>query len=215
MLTHAEIWSAIDRLATENGYSPSGLARKAGLDPTTFNRSKRISADGKPRWPSTESISKILGVTKVTMTDFATLSSGDKKSAKRGYSIPMLGFAQAGRAGYFDEDGVPQASAGWDQINIPTKDGKEDRDIYALEVHGDSMQPLYREGDIVVVSPHAAIRKGDRVVVRLRSGEVMIKELVRKSMEKYELRSLNKAHDDMTLKANEISFVARVQWVSQ
>lgn len=78
MLSHAQIWFAIDRLAVEKGYSTSGLARRAGLDPTTFNKSKRFSADGKERWPSTESIAKILTI---TGTDFVTFAgyavSGD------------------------------------------------------------------------------------------------------------------------------------------
>lgn len=70
MFTHSEIWNAVDKLAQDNGYSPSGLAKKAGLDPTTFNKSKRVSPDGKPRWPSTESISKILTVTNTKLSDF-------------------------------------------------------------------------------------------------------------------------------------------------
>ena len=60
MMRHADIWQAIDRLAADHGLSPSGLARRAGLDPTTFNKSKRLARDGRPRWPSTESLSKIL-----------------------------------------------------------------------------------------------------------------------------------------------------------
>jgi orotate phosphoribosyltransferase len=77
MLTHEQIWTAIDRLASTNGYSPSGLAKHAGLDPTSFNKSKRMSPDGKPRWPSTESISKILNVTDVTMQNFISLIDND------------------------------------------------------------------------------------------------------------------------------------------
>lgn len=73
MLTHEKIWIAIDRLAKNHGYSASGLAKQAGLDPTAFNKSKRHSPDGKPRWPSTESISKILNVTGVKMNDFIKL----------------------------------------------------------------------------------------------------------------------------------------------
>ena len=73
MLTHSQIWQAIDTLASKHGYSPSGLARHAGLDPTSFNKSKRHSPDGKPRWPSTESISKILNVTEETMQSFTSL----------------------------------------------------------------------------------------------------------------------------------------------
>ena len=47
MLTHAQIWTALDRLAARAGLSASGLAKKAGLDPTTFNKSKRITPDGR------------------------------------------------------------------------------------------------------------------------------------------------------------------------
>lgn len=73
MFNHEEIWSGIDRLAEAHGYSASGLARKAGLDPTSFNKSKRVSPDGKPRWPSTESLSKVLAATDKTMSDFFAL----------------------------------------------------------------------------------------------------------------------------------------------
>jgi orotate phosphoribosyltransferase len=77
MLTHAQIWQALDRLATSQGYSPSGLAKQAGLDPTSFNKSKRISPDGKPRWLSTESLSKVLAVTGCTISDFMALVDQD------------------------------------------------------------------------------------------------------------------------------------------
>src|SRR4029434_9445047 len=67
MLTHNQIWTAIDRLAARAKLTPSGLARKAGLDPTTFNKSKRVTPEGRPRWPSTESIAKSLQATGVTI----------------------------------------------------------------------------------------------------------------------------------------------------
>ena len=72
MFTHAQIWQGLDELANARGYSPSGLAKLAGLDPTSFNKSKRVSPDGKPRWPSTESLSKVLSVTDTTMSEFVT-----------------------------------------------------------------------------------------------------------------------------------------------
>lgn len=73
MLTHEQIWCALDRLATTFGYSPSGLAKQSGLDATSFNKSKRHGPDGKPRWPSTESISRVLAATGATMSDFISL----------------------------------------------------------------------------------------------------------------------------------------------
>ena len=215
MVSHADIWRAIDRMAVTFGYSPSGLAKKAGLDPTTFNKSKRVSNDGKPRWPSTESIAKILHVTGMTMGEFVSLTDADsRKGGKSGRVIPLLGFAQAGREGFFDEDGAP-TGRGWDQVEFPGLHKNGDGAAYALEVSSDSMEPLYRGGDIIVVSPHATPRKGDRVVVRTRKGEVMVKELARKSSTRVELKSLNEDHDDLSLSSREVSWMARIIWVSQ
>lgn len=73
MFNHNEIWAAIDCLAKENNCSTSGLAKKAGLDPTSFNKSKRFSKEGKPSWPSTETISKILFATNTQMIDFINM----------------------------------------------------------------------------------------------------------------------------------------------
>jgi phage repressor protein C with HTH and peptisase S24 domain len=215
MFTHADIWRALDRLAVTFGYSPSGLARKAGLDPTTFNKSKRVSGDGKPRWPSTESIAKVLAVTGMTMSEFFTLSDEHATAPKKaGHVIPLLGFAQAGRAGFFDEDGCPTGT-GWDHVTFPAFAADDDGAIYALEVSGDSMNPLYRDGDVIVVSCHAPLRRGDRVVARLKSGEVMLKELTRQTAARVELKSLNPAHDDLSLTPEDLSWLARIIWVSQ
>ena len=60
MLSHETIWSAIDTLAERHQLTPSALAKRAGLDPTSFNKSKRFGPDGRKRWPSTESVSKVL-----------------------------------------------------------------------------------------------------------------------------------------------------------
>ena len=76
-MRHDDIWRAIDALAAEHGLSASGLARKAGLDPTAFNPSKRIGADGRNRWPSTESVSKVLTATGTAIEAFATLGERD------------------------------------------------------------------------------------------------------------------------------------------
>lgn len=211
MYSHTDIWHAIDRLATTFGYSASGLARKAGLDPTTFNKSKRYSADGKPRWPSTESIAKILAVTGVTMSELFSLTDADSP-CQTAATVPLLGLAQAGRQGYFDEDGHP-AGTGWDQIALPSAAG--DRSLFALEISGQSMEPLYRQGDIVVVSPEGTLRQGDRVVVKTDKGEIMIKELKKHSDERVELYSLNPEHDIITLKPENVSWMARIVWVSQ
>lgn len=211
MLTHSQIWRAIDRLAQSKGLTPSGLARRAGLDSTTFNRSKRTTREGKPRWPSSESLAKILDATGATLGEFTALVEDRAFGGPAPRTIPLIGFAQAGQAGYFDDAGYP-AGAGWDEIRSPDV---TDPHAYALEVAGDSMQPVYRDGDRLIVSPESSLRRGDRVVVRTRDGEVMVKELLRLSEKRIELRSLNPAHGDRGLEREAVEWVARVVWVSQ
>lgn len=210
MLKHAEVWHAIDRLADKYGLSPSGLARKAGLDPTTFNKSKRITKEGKQRWPSTESLAKVLAATGASLTEFVELveETADGAATRR---VPVIGYAQAGAEGYFDDTGYPTGS-GWDEVVLPRI---EDPHAYALEISGDSMEPVYRDGDVVVVSPDAGIRRGDRIIVKTTRGEVMAKQLARRSARKVELTSLNSSHPDRILDAEEVQWMARIVWASQ
>ena len=209
MLSHSQLWSAIDALAHRFDLSTSGLAKRAGLDPTTFNKSKRVGSDGKQRWPSTESIAKILEATGASLDDFMTLvSSGMQRNVRR---LPLIGLAQAGIGGFFDDGGYP-AGTGWDEVNFPSL---EDNHTYALEVSGESMLPLYRDGDVIIVSPNVAIRRGDRVVVKTTSGEVMAKELKRQTAKTIELRSVNPEHNDRVLTIDSVAWIARIIWASQ
>ena len=209
MLTHAQIWTAIDRLAARAGLSPSGLARRAGLDATTFNKSKRITSDGRARWPSTESVAKSLAATGATLDQFVALISDAARPPAE--AVPLIGFAEAGAGGYFDDGGFP-AGTGWDEIPFPAID---DKHAYALEVSGDSMQPAYRDGTVIVVSPGAPLRRGDRVVLKTRGGEVMAKELKCKAAKSLEVKSLNPEHPERTLAVKDVMWIARIIWASQ
>lgn len=212
MLSHRAIWDGIDALARRHGHSVSALAKLAGLDATAFNVSKRISKDGRERWPSTESISKIL---EATGESFDTFLSGAGAYMQLGEpahrTVPLLGLAQAGTGGFFDSAGYP-AGQGWDEITLPSPG---EGGIYALEVQGDSMEPLYRVGDRIVVSPTEQVRRGDRVVVKTRDGEVMAKILYRQTAKQIELHSINPAYEPRVLDLKDVEWVARIIWASQ
>jgi phage repressor protein C with HTH and peptisase S24 domain len=207
-LTHGQIWTALDRLAARSKLSPSGLAKRSGLDPTTFNKSKRITPDGRARWPSTESIAKALSATSVSVESFVSLIGESNGAAQ---AIPLIGFAEAGASGYFDDAGFP-VGKGWDEIAFP---GVTDERAYALEISGDAMLPAYRDGDVIIVSPAAPVRRGDRVVVKTRSGEIMVKELKRQTAKQIELKSLSADHPERTLTLEDVAWLARVIWASQ
>ncbi|HUU65699.1 MAG TPA: helix-turn-helix transcriptional regulator [Methyloceanibacter sp.] len=210
-LTHARVWSAIDALARRYGLSASGLAKQAGLDPTAFNKSKRVTGEGRPRWPTTESIAKVLSATGASFDDFTALVTAKPRRRNPAQPIPLIGMTQAGGGGFFDDGGFP-VGGGWDQIRFPRVD---DDNAYALEVTGVSMAPLYRDGDVLIVSPNAAPRKGDRVVLRTLDGEVMAKVLVRRTAKMVELASLNPAHANLVFPVERIDWIARIIWASQ
>jgi phage repressor protein C with HTH and peptisase S24 domain len=214
-MRHDDIWRAIDTLAAEHGLSPSGLARRAGLDPTSFNVSKRSTPDGRLRWPSTESLAKLLEATGTRLDNFTALVLGARAMAdgraKGRTRIPLIGLAQAGAEGFFDDGGYP-AGAGWDEVELPST---ADLNAYALSIVGDSMAPVYRPGDAIIVSPAAPVRVGDRVVARAADGAVMAKLLSRRTATRIELTSLNPAFPPLAYAASDILWMHRIIWASQ
>ena len=214
-MKHDDVWRGIDTLAAERGLTASGLAKAAGLDPTAFNLSKRKMEGGRLRGParrrwrrSSRSPASTWAASANSSMAPAPYPSGQRMPARR---IPLIGLAQAGGEGYFDDGGYPVGGS-WDEVGLPEIG---DPHAYALEISGDSMEPVFRDGDLVIVSPAAPIRRGDRVVARTVRGEVMAKQLARRSARRVELRSLNPAHPDYTFDLAEVTWIHRIVWASQ
>ena len=209
-LSHAKIWSTLDDLARREGISVSALARRAGLDATSFNVSKRFGPGEarRPRWPSTESLTRVLEIAGLSLAEFAVLAEdGDRRAP----TIPLLGMAQAGADGFFDDAGLPTGE-GWDQTDLPLPTPS----LFSLEIKGDSMDPLYRQGDKVLVDRERTdVRKGDRVVVRTATGETMAKEIASLTARTVTLNSINPAHEPRVVARKDIDWMARILWVSQ
>ena len=209
-LSHGQIWKAIDGLARREGISASALARRAGLDSTSFNPSKRFGPGDppRPRWPSTESLTRILQATGLSLGEFAALA---QDAPERPSTVPMLGMAQAGLDGFFDDAGLPIGD-GWEQTELP----RTKETLLSLRVTGDSMAPLYREGDRIIVDREASdVRKGDRVVVRTTGGETLAKEVTGLTARAVTLASVNPAYEPRVVARKDIVWMGRILWVSQ
>ena len=211
MYTHTQIWRAIDQIAGQNNLSVSALAKLSGLDATAFNKSKRITPKGRERWPTSESIAKLLRATGTSLEAFAGLVQGSGSAGGYEFCVPLIGLAQAGDGGFFDDAGFP-AGGSWEEIGFP---GVKDENAYALEISGDSMEPVYRDGDIILVSPNSQARRGDRVVAKTRDGEVLAKILQRHTALTVELASFNPAHQTRTFAPQDLEWIARILWASQ
>jgi phage repressor protein C with HTH and peptisase S24 domain len=195
-------------LAARNGLSASGLARRAGLDPTTFNKSKRTSPDGRLRWPSTESIAKILEATNTDLEVFMSLINAELQT-RPSKALPLINLGEIREA--FDAEGRASGEK-WDEIAFPELPIDN---VFAIEVVGDSLTPTYREGDILVCSSSVPVRRGDRVLVRNRQGDMAGGVLRRKTISGADITPFNRGTMEVTFGANDIVFVARILWASQ
>ncbi|MCA3635697.1 MAG: helix-turn-helix transcriptional regulator [Methylobacterium sp.] len=205
MLTHSQIWTAIDTLAQRHGLTPSALAKRAGLDATTFNRSKRQGADGHPRWPSTESIAKILAATGVGVDEFLAIITSEP-----GPSHLPFQFADHLTADAFDDEGRPQG-AGWDRIE-PLQGLRGDS--FAIGLACDRFAPAYKQGDMIIASPSAPRRRGDRVLLLATDGSLTIGELGLETAMQVRLRGLS-GEELPAHKTKDIRLLARILWLSQ
>ena len=213
MFTHDEVWHGIDRLARERGLTASGLARRAGLDPTTFNPSKRVTKQSKPRWPSTESLAKILNATETSLDDFVALMADRPRDAAplTSHRLRCIAMDQAARPELFDEAGFPVGQA-WDEIDFPNL---EDPHAYALEVRGDGFLPTYRDGDLAIVSPTAGIRRRDRIILKTKAGAILAGTLLRRTAQRIEIAPFPTDLEPQVLPVKEVAWQARIVWVSQ
>jgi phage repressor protein C with HTH and peptisase S24 domain len=191
--SHSQIWHAIDTLAQRHGLSPSGLARRAGLDPTTFNKSKRVAA-GKPRWPSTESVAKALTALDVSVDTLFEVC----------HDKPGEGEAEKDKA----DGGV--AGRGFDAAALGLS-----MDTYAVELNSDAYRPLYRKGDRLVISPSAPLRKGHRVVVKTRHGLVLLRRVTGLGATQVRMSTGLRNGCDVLLKRADVAFMHRILFVSQ
>src|SRR3954469_10041823 len=226
MLQHGDVWRGIDRLAAKHGLAASGLAQRAGLDPTAFNPSKRITREGRPRWPSTESVAKILAVTGESFSSFVqltgaagsgtsnyddTIGAGRLAARPAARALPIIALERLSEGECFSNDGQPKGE-GWGRMSFGSIN---DRGAFAIEISGRDLDPIYRDGDVVVVSPTAEIRRGDRVVLQGGDGSVRIRRLGRQDAEGMLLEPVTGDGSGEFIAAADTRWIARILWASQ
>jgi phage repressor protein C with HTH and peptisase S24 domain len=212
MLTHEQIWRGVDRLALRNGLSPSGLAKRAGLDPTTFNKSKRVTQDGKQRWPGTESLSKILEATQTSMADFVALIDEMPASQSRHSDLKLKSIRVSKITDTsFDASGFP-IDGDWEEVEFPAID---DPRAYMVELDRDLAQEFCRPGSILVISPSSSVRRHDRVMAKAKSSEVIFGTVKRKTTQQYTIVETASDDRERILQIRDIAWIARIVWVSQ
>ena len=207
-LTHERLWAAIDAIAAGHGLSPSALARRAGLSSTAFNKSKRVTVDGRPRWPSTESIAKVLEATGAGLAELVRLVVGaDPARTAAPVGIPFRdepvwpsGFAE-------DPRGDPPVGA-----LFPA--GSE-AGLFAHRLDAETAAPLYRPGDVLIVSTAVPLARGDRVLVRTADGGLAVRLFLARNGRSSEFAVPTGRRRRLRLPAADVLWIARILWASQ
>lgn len=207
MISHSDIWAAVDALAVRNGMSPSGLARSSGLDPTTFNKSKRISRSGKPRWPSTESISKVLQSTGTTVGAFLSVMSSIADEAAP-HTLKCIATDGGDCRSLFDENGMPTGRS-WFEVPFP---GLRDMSAFMITLGNDDLAPILRTGASVVVSPEAMIDEGALVASLLRDGRLIFRIMRKRTMTTLDMTGPDPELHDHVLELQDVVWIYRIVW---
>jgi phage repressor protein C with HTH and peptisase S24 domain len=203
MLSHERVWAAIDALAARYGMTASGLARKAGLDATSFNKSKRTSPEGRDRWPSTESIAKILRATGASLDEFFGMADAQGGKA----SLPSIASSALATEGLFGPDGKPGDQKVWRTVPVPRFDSAS---WFSVEVDGDQFEPAYRQGDLLLLAVAEDLNKGDRALIVTLEGALLAGYVSRRAAREVTLKMFS--GEERIFELNAIRWMARILW---
>ena len=205
-MRHGDIWRGIDLLAQKHGLSASGLAKRAGLDPTAFNPSKRRHRDGRPRWLSTESLARVLDAVGEDLSAFAALMTGRAAAA-----LPLV--TQEALAAADDLARLGEASAA-EAPRVNLLSDAAAATCFVVEMTSDAFAPIYARGDRLVLTSGTPLKAGDRVIAK-RHGEALLLGAVHlQATGEVELRGLLHDGDVTSVDARKTDWIARILWAS-
>jgi repressor LexA len=121
--------------------------------------------------------------------------SAEEEEARRelsaGVVVPVINKVAAGYPHHFTDLDYPTGVAE-EYIRCPDV---HDPQAFAARVIGDSMEPEYREGDIVIFSPGLEARSGDDCFIRFEEGEgTTFKRLYEDDKKALRLQPLNRTY---------------------
>lgn len=150
-----------------HGDAENGLEAKNGAVVLTASPRPRVPASSQPL-PTNLDRAFATGV----LHEIVEGSAGNVE-ATGSTAIPVINRVSAGYPKDFTDLSYPRGVADH-YVSCPDL---QDRDAFAARVHGDSMTPKYRQGDIVIFSPALAPREGDDCFVRFHDGQTTFKRV--------------------------------------
>jgi len=157
------------------GLNQLQFAKRIGISRTHLS-----TLENEKSLPSLEVLKRISNEFNIPREDLEKLWEMDKKDLERRKEyipirkVPVLNSISAGELLEWTDKEYPP---GWAEEWIEVDSGVTDPNAFALKVHGDSMEPEFKEGEYVVVAPNIQWVSGDYVVVANSRGEKALKKI--------------------------------------
>jgi SOS-response transcriptional repressor LexA len=188
---------------TERGLSARQLAGKVGVSDAHIiyiEKGQRQASFGKIM-----GILNALGVGIHELLD--EIGRGDVNvehvSLSGAYRVPVVTWVTAGIWREVCDAFEPGDADEWIESDV------KGRNVFALRVTGDSMEPEFKEGEVIIVNPHLEAAPNDYVVVKNRDEQATFKQL-KKYGPRWVLHPLNPKYPDQEVKRGDFRVIGRV-----
>lgn len=184
------------QLAEVLGITPPGItdAKNRGAFPSDWVVKISMKGGVNPAWLLT-------GTEPVMITGTSSNIAGGPDITMR---VPLISFVQAGEWSEAIEGFSPENAE--DFYLVTSSVGSR---AFALRVVGNSMEPEFREGEIVIVDPDKEAETGAFVIAKINHDEATFKQLIKDGGSVF-LRPLNGAYPVMDVTGRDLRIVGRV-----
>ena len=179
------------------------LARLSGVSQghiTLIEKGKRI--------PSFPIVIKLVQALEVNWESFLQETGNMKTNIEPAHTgvrrpVPLISWVKAGN--WTEVHDIPELGGAeeWVESDI------QGPNVFALRVVGDSMEPEFKEGEIIIINPNLQVIPNDYVIVKNRSEEASLKQLKRYG-NRWIFHPLNPKYEDLELKRGEFRIVGKV-----
>jgi len=191
----------VKRICQATGVSPRWLLTGEGpregpadlVNPVDMATAK-IQAEGNPLIPARNTIlepfkDRVASNTPARVREEHGIENLDILDMSQLRQIPVVGISHAGKFIEANDAMFPAGTA--DEYMLTLDQGERS---FGVKVEGDSMEPLFMDGDYLVVNPDLAAQSGDYVIAKNDQGESIIRKLT--LTDKYmALKPLNPAYE--------------------
>lgn len=146
-----------------------------------------------------------IGIERRKNPDSSIFNAGPDLNLRPGRFVAVVGTGKGGADGFLSIDDYP---AGQGDGFIYTY--SPDPGAYGVRVRGDSMRPRIKSGEYIIAEPNIQAQPGDDVVVKLKDGRAMVKELLWERDGEVSLGSINEAIQPVAVPLSEIESIHRV-----